>query len=208
VGTEADLARFVSAIPPDLVAAASRAVEKVACGEVLDHDVVGLENENAVAAEGGAVRIQWTHVLVLRIGGALDSTRLGAIDHDTIAIHSSQMQVGSRDVDGARGDARLAVPLLVVVTRGYEDPVTGIGGVDRGLDGFKLSSDAPESPHPQDAGFRLARRLAAILLLSEPWRAARWSLPPVSGLSAPLGEDRCEEGNEGEAGELAYPVTP
>src|SRR5262245_28850182 len=101
----------------------------------------------------------------------------------------------------------LAVPLLVVVTRGHEDPVAWIGSVDRGLDGLELSSDAPESPHPQDAVVRLARRLAAILLLSEPWRAAGWSLPPVSGLSGPSGEDRGEEGQQGEVGELAYPVT-
>src|SRR5215471_15911341 len=101
----------------------------------------------------------------------------------------------------------LAVPPLVVVTRGHEDPVAGIGGVNCGLDGAELSGDAPEGPHPQDAVFRLARRLAAILLFSEPRRAARWSLPPVSGLRAPLGEDCDEEGKQAEAGELAYPVT-
>src|SRR5262245_19186616 len=101
----------------------------------------------------------------------------------------------------------LAVPLLVVITRGHEYPVAGLGGVHRGLDADELSGDAPESPHPQDAVFRLARRLTAILLFSEPRRAARWSLPPVSGLRAPLGEDRGEEGNQAEAGELAYPVT-
>src|SRR5262249_33740015 len=101
----------------------------------------------------------------------------------------------------------LAVPLLVVITRGHEYPVAGVGGVDRGLDGAELSGDVPETPHPQDAVLCLARRLAAILLLSEPWRAARWSLPPVSGLRAPLGEDCGEEGNQGEVGALASPVT-
>src|SRR5262249_62102877 len=96
----------------------------------------------------------------------------------------------------------LAVPLLVVITRGHEDPVAWIGGVDRGLDGLELSRDAPESPHPQDAVFRLARRLAAIPLLSDPWRAARGSLPPLSGPCGPLGEARGEGGKQGDGGEL------
>src|SRR5262245_41871187 len=100
----------------------------------------------------------------------------------------------------------LAVPLLVVITRGHEYPVAGVGGVDRGLDGAELSGDVPESPHPQDAVFCLARRLATILL-SEPWRAAWWSRPPVSGLRAPLVEDRGEEGNQGEVEALASPVS-
>ena len=64
------------------------------------------------------------------------------------------MEVRVLDVDGAvparcevagcRGVGDVVV--LVVVARSDEDPVTGPGGVNRGLDGAVLAGDAVERP--------------------------------------------------------------
>src|SRR5262249_9083435 len=75
VAAHADLPRAVAAVEPDLVAAAAGAVEKVARGQVLHPDVVGLEDEHAVASERLIAGVERAEVLVCRSGGALRRSR-------------------------------------------------------------------------------------------------------------------------------------
>ena len=59
--------------------------------------------------------------------------RLGPVDHDLVAVHAPQVEVGLVELDAAGGVARGprgVVHLLVVVTGRDQDPVAGLGRVD------------------------------------------------------------------------------
>src|SRR5271157_5200238 len=102
----------------------------------------------------------------------------------------------------------LAVPLLVVVPGGDEDPIARVGRIDGGLDGGELAGDAAPSPHAQNVPLRLPRRQATVVLFGEARRAARRSsaLVSVSRLRAGLRQDPDEDGSQGELCESPKPV--
>src|SRR5581483_2355155 len=122
-----DLARAVTAVPPDLVAfVALRVGEEVADGEVLDVDAADLERLDAVTAAAG-------RLLVLCAGRAGLRTALRPVDDHGVAVHPAEVQSRRSDQDTSRFGAA-PDPLLVVVAGPDQDPVARPRGIDRSLD--------------------------------------------------------------------------
>ena len=118
----------------------------VADGQVLDGDPAGLVDLDAVPA-GAAVG-----VLQRRAGRAgLAGGPVAAVDDDLVAVQAADVQVRRLDPDAGRGPLRA---LLVVDARLDQNPVTGTGRVDRGLDGLVVG--------PRALRYRRARRGAAV----------------------------------------------
>ena len=116
--------------------------EEVARGEVLDAHVVGLPHHDAVAADGLAVRADGAEVLVAP-GSALHAGEPGLVP-STITVERfmprrwmSEVVISTPPMSpspGSVGGSGL-VGGLVVVAGGDQDPVAGLGRVDRRLDG-------------------------------------------------------------------------
>ena len=96
VGTHADRARAVAAVPPDLVAAAVGPGEEVAHGEVVDRDAVDLRDLDTVApgrvAGPSSGPRSWSAALVEHCGAP------GLVPSITtlVAVHAPQVEVGRR----------------------------------------------------------------------------------------------------------------
>src|SRR6202023_3166691 len=129
-----------AAVPPDLVAGRACAREELADRQVLHADVAGLPDEDAVAADRGALGPGPPVILGRRFGTARRGAGPGAVHDHRAAVHAAQRDAGLADVHPAhRARGRVAVRagligVLVVVTRGDQDPVARAGRVDRGLD--------------------------------------------------------------------------
>src|SRR5207302_2553337 len=120
----------VSAVPPDLVAvAAAGSGQEVAGGQVLDVGAARLPDQDAVTPrdlQGGVGRAG------LRAAGQR------AVDHDPVPVHAAEVDAGRRDEHAGRVE-RVQRAVLVIVARTDQDPVAGVGGVDRGLDAGVLA---------------------------------------------------------------------
>src|SRR5215470_6834346 len=130
VGAHADLAAAVAAVPPDLVAGPAVPAgpgEVVADGEVLDGHPAGLEDLDAVAADAAVGVLQRRARWAGLAGGPV-----AAVDDDAVPVEAAEVQVWLLDPDAGPGPLGA---LLVVHARPDQDPVTGVGRIDRVLHG-------------------------------------------------------------------------
>ncbi len=153
-----DLRAVGATVPPDLVARVARAVQEVAGGQVVDRDVVGLPDHDPVASLGLAVGAHRS--VVLERGARAAASRgagLGAVDDHGRTVHPADMDARRRDEHARRVAVRgvdratAHVVGLVIVAGRDEDPVPGLRGVDRRLDGRVLpamSLEGPDEEHP------------------------------------------------------------
>src|SRR5205814_146173 len=93
-------------VEPDRVPAGVGA-EEVAGREVLQPDAAGLVDDDAVVALVGAA-FRCPEGLVGFGGAAPGRSRLGAVDHDPVAVHPADVDPGSGDED-VRGSAVVAL---------------------------------------------------------------------------------------------------
>src|SRR5664280_1415061 len=92
VAMEADLGAVGPAVPPDLVAGIAAAPEKVAGGEVVDGDIVGLPHHDPVAPDGLATGVGGAEGLLARIRTAgPGGSGLGPVDDHRRAVHTPQV---------------------------------------------------------------------------------------------------------------------
>src|SRR5215470_12263626 len=156
VGAHADLAAAVTAVPPDLVAVPAGPGQVVADGEVLDGDPAGLPDDDAVTADPAS------KVLERGAGRAgLAGGPVAAVDDDAVPVQAADMQAWLLDPDTGRGPPGA---FLVVDARPDQDPVAGLGRVDRALHGpeyrprraWRARLGAPVA-HEQHAGPALGR---------------------------------------------------
>ena len=157
VADQADLARIGAAVPPELVARRAGAREEVADRQVLHADAAGLPDQDAVAADRGALGPGPPVVLGRRIRTARRRAGPGTVHDHRAAVHAAQRDAGLADEHAAhRARGRVAeraglVGVLVVVTRGNQDPVAPAGRVDCGLDAPVPARHAVERADQQHA---------------------------------------------------------
>ena len=146
-GRQIPRAGAVTAVPPDLVAAAA-AAQEVARGEVLERDTVRFEDLDPVATRRALVGRQRSNTAPRR--------------------RVSRRSRHRCDRDHARGCSGVvimtpasAITRLVIVARRNEHPVTRTRRVHRGLNGRVLATDAvpgPDAQHVHATGMRPTRR--------------------------------------------------
>src|SRR5205085_1303881 len=108
-----------------------------------------------------------SEVLVLLLRAAPRRAGLGAVDDHLAAVHPAEVDAGLADDQPRRRVRRLrpvllaVVGALVVVARADEDPVAGLGGIDRRLNRLVLALLALPLADAQHAGVMLllVRRL-------------------------------------------------
>jgi hypothetical protein len=151
VAVAADLPAVVATVPPDLVAGtAAGTLQEVAGREIVDPDVVGFPDHDAVQA--GALLVIFRPEVLVGLLLAAGRAAAGAVDDDLVAVHAPHRDPRGVDVDtGRRAGPALRRPPVrgLVVTRSDEDEVTGTGGVDGPLDRAVLPTDAVPGPDPQ-----------------------------------------------------------
>src|SRR5262249_61780964 len=135
-----------AAVEPYLVAAVARSGEEVAHREVLHADATPLEDRPPVAAEWLTTRVGRSQVLRGRRGVAGRRTRFRPVHDHLVAVHAAQVDVRSADQHPAAGGTvgarmRVVAP-LVIVARGDQYPVSGLGRIDGVLNG-RIVPDAP-----------------------------------------------------------------
>ena len=155
-GPECLFAAAVTAVEPELVATALAPGEEVAGAQVLDAHAFRLEHLEAVAARCMPFAVQRAEVLIGRARAALGSAGLGPVEHHAVAFHPADVKPRLLDQHsraGVRSYSRLGGRFFVVAWAD-QDPVTRVGSVDRGLDGFVAAVFTFEFPDAKYLGRR------------------------------------------------------
>src|SRR6266566_4319710 len=138
VRPQANGATAIAAVEPDLVAVVPAIVaQEVAHRQVLHRRAIGLQDLDAVASAG-------TEVLQGRVGTASRSAGQRAIHDHAVAVHASDVKIGSRHQHAISTGAP-----LVVVAWTDKNPVPRTGGIHRRLNRLKLSCNTMIASHAQ-----------------------------------------------------------